>query len=244
MPKTKKAKKSSSLSSGNVITELNKHLSSGKSYREEATLARSAPTPAFSRRCLPVNETDNMEVEDPGVTSKGDRKTQGEAKVVTFSGTILDSSLGLDCFIDDEEDQVSSLPPSWFGPDLMPFFRYADVFADDMEIDSATADENFVPKWEIRNKDSVIDDLTARMFLFNVSTRSCLEQEDEKSALGSGDVVESGSIKCLCDRAISPVEAESVKEDSEKETIALKRNIHRTPDTEKKLAQLSQDLQA
>ncbi|KAJ0764556.1 hypothetical protein HanPI659440_Chr08g0293481 [Helianthus annuus] len=49
MPKLlKKAKKSSSHSSDNVITELDEHLSGGKSSREEAALARSAPTPAFS----------------------------------------------------------------------------------------------------------------------------------------------------------------------------------------------------
>ncbi|KAF5790626.1 hypothetical protein HanRHA438_Chr09g0397111 [Helianthus annuus] len=77
MPKTKKPKKSSSHSSGNVITELDEHLSGGKSSREEAALARSAPIPAFSGGYLPVNETENMEIEDPGVTSKGDGKTQG-----------------------------------------------------------------------------------------------------------------------------------------------------------------------
>ncbi|KAJ0680654.1 hypothetical protein HanPI659440_Chr16g0626641 [Helianthus annuus] len=170
MPKTKKPNRSSSHSSGNVITELDEHLSGGKLSREEAALARSAPTPTFSGGFLPVNEVENMEVEDPVITSKGGGKTQNEPKKVTFSGTILDSSLGPDCFIDDEEDQISSLSPSWFGPELMSFFRYEDVFADDMEIDPATADEKFVPDWEIRNKDSVMNDLIARMFLFNIST--------------------------------------------------------------------------
>ncbi|KAF5791941.1 hypothetical protein HanRHA438_Chr09g0412321 [Helianthus annuus] len=47
MPKVKKNKKGSSHSSGNVITELDEHLFGGKSSREEAALARSAPTPAF-----------------------------------------------------------------------------------------------------------------------------------------------------------------------------------------------------
>ncbi|MFS7914365.1 hypothetical protein Hanom_Chr02g00152511 [Helianthus anomalus] len=142
----KKTKKSSSHSSDNIITELDEHLSGGKSSREEATLARSAPTPAFSGGCLPVNETEK------------------------YGSTILDSSLGPDCFLDDEENQVSSLPPSWFRPELMSFFQYADVFPDDMEIDPATADDMFVPDWDIRNKDSVMNDLTARMFLFNIST--------------------------------------------------------------------------
>ncbi|KAJ0793016.1 hypothetical protein HanOQP8_Chr01g0024911 [Helianthus annuus] len=145
MPKMKKNKKGSSHSGGDVMIELDEHLSGGKSFREEAARARSAPTPTFSGGFLPVNEVESMEIENPETTSKGDGKTHGEPKVVTFSCMILDSSLGPDCFIDDEEDQVSSLPPSWFGPELMSFFRYADVFSDDMEIDPATADEKFVP---------------------------------------------------------------------------------------------------
>ncbi|MFS7911795.1 hypothetical protein Hanom_Chr02g00122291 [Helianthus anomalus] len=140
-----------------------------------------------------------MEVEDPVVTSKGDGKTQGDVKVVTFSGTILDSSLGPDCFLDDEEDRVSSFSPSWFGPKVMSFFRYAVVFSDDMEIDPTTADEKFVPDWDVRNQDSLYR---------------------------------------------RRVEAESVKEDLEKETIALKHKIQRTPVAERKLTQLSQDLHA
>ncbi|MFS7923475.1 hypothetical protein Hanom_Chr03g00261131 [Helianthus anomalus] len=120
MPKLKKTK-SSSHSSDNVITEIDEHLSGGKWSKEEAALARSAPTPAFSGGYLPVNEAENMEVKNPAILSKGDGEAQGGEKVVTFSGTILDSSLGPDCFIDDEEDQVSSLPPSWFGPG-MSFF--------------------------------------------------------------------------------------------------------------------------
>ncbi|KAJ0678084.1 hypothetical protein HanOQP8_Chr12g0443931 [Helianthus annuus] len=170
MPKLKKTK-SSSHSSDNVITELDEHLSGGKSSREEAALARSARTPAFSGGYLPENEAENMEVENPTISSKGDGEDLGGAKVVTFSGTILDSFLGPDCFIDDEEDQVSSLPPSWFGPELMSFFRYADVFADDMEIDPNTADDKFVLEWDIRNKDSVMKDLTARMFFLTSTLR-------------------------------------------------------------------------
>ncbi|MFS7970106.1 hypothetical protein Hanom_Chr09g00817081 [Helianthus anomalus] len=98
-------------------------------------MARSAPTPAFSGGYLPITESDNMEIEDQGVTSKGPEKTRSETNVVTFSGTILDSSLGPDSFMDDEGDQVNSLPPSWFRAKLMSFLRYADVFSDDMEID-------------------------------------------------------------------------------------------------------------
>ncbi|MFS7906344.1 hypothetical protein Hanom_Chr01g00058161 [Helianthus anomalus] len=155
-------------------------------------------------------------------------KGKGDASDVELKGLIY-SSVGPDCFIDDEKDQVSSLPPSWFGPELMSFFRYADVFVDDMEIDPATADEKFVSERDIQNKDSVMDDLIARTFLFNISTPL--------------DHARSTKIKNQ-DLGAAWVEAESVKEDLEKETIALKRKIHRTPDTEKKLAQLSQDLQA
>ncbi|KAF5774995.1 hypothetical protein HanRHA438_Chr13g0617361 [Helianthus annuus] len=152
MPKPKKNKKGSSHSGSDVMVELDEHLTGGKHSREEAALARSAPTPTFSGGFLPVNEVESMEVENPEAMDKGDGKTRGEPKVVTFSGTNLDSSLGLDHFIDDEEDQVTSLPSSWFGPGLMSFFRYADVFSDDMEIDPATTEEKFIPDWDIRNK--------------------------------------------------------------------------------------------
>ncbi|KAJ0818584.1 hypothetical protein HanPI659440_Chr00c01g0704161 [Helianthus annuus] len=122
MPKTKKNKKGSSHSGGDVMVELDEHLTGGKFSKEEAARARSAPTPTFSGGFLPVNEVESMEVENPETTSKGDEKTRGEPKVVTFSGTFLGSSLGPDCFNDDEEDQVSSLPPSWFRLELMSFF--------------------------------------------------------------------------------------------------------------------------
>ncbi|MFS7895899.1 hypothetical protein Hanom_Chr15g01404691 [Helianthus anomalus] len=187
-----------------------------------------------------------MEVEDPVVMSKSEGKTQGDAQVVTFSCTILDSSLGPDCFLDDEQDQVYSLHPSWFGPELMSFFRYADVFSDDMEIDLATAEEKFVPAWDIRNKDSVMDELTARMFLFNINTlldhsRSMrMKGQDLGAAMLLNQAQSNIYVTKLYRRW---VEAESVKEDLEKETISLKRKIQCTPDAEKKLAQLSQDLQ-
>ncbi|KAM0063742.1 hypothetical protein Hdeb2414_s0003g00094511 [Helianthus debilis subsp. tardiflorus] len=170
MPKPQKNKRGSSHSGSDVMVELDEHLTGGKFSREEAARARSAPTATFSGGFLPVTEMESMEMENPETTSKGDGKIHGEQKVVTFSGTTLDSSLGPDRFIDDEEDQVSSIPPSWFRPELMSFFRYADVFLDDMEIDLATAEEKFVPDWDIRNKDSVMDELVARTLLFNIST--------------------------------------------------------------------------
>ncbi|MFS7985261.1 hypothetical protein Hanom_Chr11g00996411 [Helianthus anomalus] len=153
MLKPKKNKRGSSYSGGDVMIELDEHLTGGKFSKEEAALARSVPTPAFPGGFLPVTEVENMEVENPDITS-----------------TVLGSSLGPDRFIDGEEDQVSCLPPSWFGPELMSFFRYADVFSDDMEIDPATAEEKFIPDWDIRNNDSVMDELVARTLLFNIST--------------------------------------------------------------------------
>ncbi|KAM0032597.1 hypothetical protein Hdeb2414_s0016g00476801 [Helianthus debilis subsp. tardiflorus] len=110
------------------------------------------PDPYFSGGFLPVNEVESMETENLETTSKEKGKTHREPKVVTFSGTTLYSSLGPDRFIDDEEDQVSSLPRSWFGPELMSFSRYADVFSNDMEIDPAIAEEKFIPDWDIRIK--------------------------------------------------------------------------------------------
>ncbi|KAM0070115.1 hypothetical protein Hdeb2414_s0001g00009541 [Helianthus debilis subsp. tardiflorus] len=189
-----------------------------------------------------------MEVEDPIVTSKGDGKThQGDAKVMTFLGTILDSSLGPDCFLDDGEDQVSSLPPSWYGPEVMSFFRYAAVFSDDMEIDPATAEVKFVPDWDVRNKDSVMDELTARMFLFNINTPldRARSRKMKSQDLGAAILLNQAQSNVYVNELYRRwVEAASVRGDLEKETIALKRKIQCTPDAEKKLAQLSQDLQA
>ncbi|KAM0003717.1 hypothetical protein Hdeb2414_s0272g00853341 [Helianthus debilis subsp. tardiflorus] len=164
MPRLKKGKQSSSHSGGDVMVELDEHLTGGKFSREEAALARSKPTPVFSGGFLPINEVEGMDVENPEMSSKGVGKTSGKHKVVTFSGTILGSSLGPDCFVGEEEDQLSSHPPTWFGPELMSFFPYADVFSDDMEIDPTTAEDKFVPDWDIRNKDSVMDELVARTF--------------------------------------------------------------------------------
>ncbi|KAJ0814733.1 hypothetical protein HanPSC8_Chr17g0789261 [Helianthus annuus] len=229
------------------MVDLDEHLTGGKSSREEAALARSAPTPAFSGGFLPVNEVESMEVENPEITSKGDGKTHGEQKVVTFSGTNLGSSLGPDRFIDGEEDQVSSLPPSWFGPELMSFFRYADVFSDDMEIDPATAEEKFVPDWDIRNKDSVMDELVARTLLFNISTphdnaRSRRMKNQDLGAMVLSNQAQSNIFVTGLYRRW--VEAESVRENLEKETLSLKRKIQKTPDAEKKIAQLTQDLRS
>ncbi|KAJ0576140.1 hypothetical protein HanOQP8_Chr05g0178781 [Helianthus annuus] len=168
-----------------------------------------------------------MGTEIPENASKEKEKTHDGPKAVTFSGTILDSSLGPDRFIDDEEDQVSSLPPSWFGPELMSFFRYADVFSDDMEIDPATAEE--------------------KTLLFNISTpldhaRSRRMKNQDLGATVLSDQAQSNIFVTELYRRW--IEAEPVRENLEKETRSLKHKIQRSPDAEKKIAQLTQDLHA
>ncbi|KAJ0510714.1 hypothetical protein HanOQP8_Chr11g0417291 [Helianthus annuus] len=230
LSRTKKVKKGSSHSGSDVMVELDEHLTGGKFSREEAALARSKPTPAFSGGFLPVNEVESMEIENPEVTSKGVGKAPGEHKVVTFSGTTLGSSLGPDCFIGEEEDQVSSLPPSWFGPELMSFFRYEDVFSDDMEIDPATAEEKFVPDWDIRNKDSVMDELVARTLLFNINTPIDHARSRKMKGQDLGATVltnQDQSNIFVTELYRRWVEAESARENLEKETRSLKRKIQR-----------------
>ncbi|KAM0070225.1 hypothetical protein Hdeb2414_s0001g00010801 [Helianthus debilis subsp. tardiflorus] len=191
MPKMKKNKKGSSHYSDNVIIELDEHLSGGKSSLEEAALAHSAPTPAFSGGYLPVNESEYMEIEDQGVRTV-----------------------------------------------LLMMRRIKYVFADDMEIDPATADDKFVPEWDIQNRDPVMDDLVARTFLFNISTpldhtqSRKMKNQDLGAAVLSNKAQSNIYVTKLYRRW---VEAESVKENLEKETLSLKRKIQRTP---------AQDLQA
>ncbi|MFS7978469.1 hypothetical protein Hanom_Chr10g00915841 [Helianthus anomalus] len=247
MPRLKKNKKGSSFSEGDVMDEFDEHLTGGKFSREEAALARNKPTPTFSGGFLPSNEVENTEAEIPEITSKEKEKAHSEPKMVTFSGTMLDSSLGPDRFIEDEEDQVSSLPSSWFGPELMSFFRYAYVFSDDMEIDPATAEDKFIPDWDIRNKDSVMDELVARTLLFNINTpldhakSRRMKNPDLGAAVLNNQAQSTIFVTELYRRW---VEAESVRENLEKETRFLKRKIERSPDAEKRITQLTQDLQA
>ncbi|KAM0045869.1 hypothetical protein Hdeb2414_s0009g00309051 [Helianthus debilis subsp. tardiflorus] len=239
MPRLKKGKQSSSHSGGDVMVELDEHLTGGKFSREEAALAHSKPTPVFSGGFLSVTEVEGMDVENPEVSSKGAGKTPGEHKEVTFSGTTLGSSLGPACFAGEEEDQVSSHPPFWFGPQLMSFFRYADVFSDDIEIDPTTAEDKFVPDWVIQNKDSVMDELVARTFLFNISTpvdharRRKMRSQDLGAAVLSNQAQSNVLVTELYRRW---VESESVRENLEKETWSLKRKILWTPEAKKKIA--------
>ncbi|KAF5769300.1 hypothetical protein HanXRQr2_Chr14g0646621 [Helianthus annuus] len=242
-PKLKKTKKGSH-SEGNVMEELDEHLTGGKFSREEAALARNKPTPAYSGGFVPDSKVESMEVGNLVDTDKG--KAHSEPKVVTFSGTRLGSSLGPDCFIDDEEDQVSSLPSSWFGPDLMSFFRYADLFSDDMEIDPAIAEEKFIPDWDTRNKDSVMDTLVARTMLFNINTPidHARSRKMKNPDLGAAVLTNQAQSNIFVTELYRRwVEAESVRENLEKEVRSLKRKAQRSPEMEKKITRLTQDLQ-
>ncbi|MFS7922322.1 hypothetical protein Hanom_Chr03g00247731 [Helianthus anomalus] len=233
MPRIKKMKKCSSYSGGDVMIELDEHLTGGKFSREEAALARSEPTPAFSGGFLLTSEMESVETEIPESVSKEKEKTHDGLTAVTFSGTILGSYLGPDCFLDDEEDQVSSLPPSWFGPELMSFF-------------SICRCDKFVPDWDIRNKDSVMDELVTRTLLFNISTlldhaRSRrMKNQDLSAPVLTNQAQSNVFVTELYQRW---VEAESVRENLEKGIRSLKRKVLKAPDTEKKIAQLTQDLQ-
>ncbi|KAJ0704296.1 hypothetical protein HanPI659440_Chr14g0561131 [Helianthus annuus] len=206
MPRLKKGKQSSYHSGGDVMVELDEHLTGGKFSREEAALAHSKPTPVFSGGFLPVNEVEGMDVENPEVSSKGAGKTSGEHKVVTFS----------------------------------------DVFSDDMEIDPTTAEDKFVPDWDIRNKDSVMDELVARTFLFNISTPVDHARSRKMKSQDLGVVVLSNQARSnvfVTELYRRWVESESVREDLEKEVRSLKRKVQKAPETEKKVAQLTTELQ-
>ncbi|MFS8033513.1 hypothetical protein Hanom_Chr17g01570451 [Helianthus anomalus] len=90
-----------------------------------------------------------MEVETVVTSSKEGKKT------VSFTGMELSSSLGPNCFLEGAGNQVSSICPSWF---------------DEMDVDPATAEEKFIPNWNVKNKDSVMDALTSKVFLFGINT--------------------------------------------------------------------------
>ncbi|MFS7985021.1 hypothetical protein Hanom_Chr11g00993441 [Helianthus anomalus] len=90
-----------------------------------------------------------------------------------------------------------------------------------------------------------MDDLISRTFLFNISTpldhaRSRkMKNQDLGATVLSNQAQYNVYVTELYRRW---VEAESVRENLEKETLSLKRKIQRTLDVEKKFAQLSQDL--
>ncbi|MFS7940768.1 hypothetical protein Hanom_Chr05g00468271 [Helianthus anomalus] len=116
-----------------------------------------------------------------------------------------------------------------------------------MEIDPATADEKFVPDWDIRNKDSVMDELVAKTFIFNISNPLDHARSRKMKNQDLGVMVLSNQAQSniyMTELYRKWVEAESVRENLEKETLFLKRKIQRTLDVEKRISQLSQDLSA
>ncbi|MFS7998794.1 putative transcription factor bZIP family [Helianthus anomalus] len=128
----------------------------------------------------------------------------------------------------------------------MSFFRYADVFSDDMENDPSTAEDKFVPDWDIRNKDSVMDELIARTFLFNIGTpidhaRSWKMKSQDLGATVLSNQAQSNIFVTELYRRW--VESESVREELKKEVRFLKRKVQKTPEAESKIAQLTTELQ-
>ncbi|MFS8031459.1 hypothetical protein Hanom_Chr17g01546171 [Helianthus anomalus] len=113
---TRKAKSTLSISSDQVLTNLSEHISNRKSSRDEAPKTMFGPTMLYIG-FVPDDDDNVMETGDTGVLSKGEKQS------VSFTGAVLGSSLGSDCFLGDKKDQVSSLPSSWFGPEVMTFFR-------------------------------------------------------------------------------------------------------------------------
>ncbi|KAJ0668679.1 hypothetical protein HanPI659440_Chr17g0692311 [Helianthus annuus] len=90
-------------------------------------------------------------------------------------------------------------------------------------------------------------ELTAKMFLFNINTQLDHSQSRRMKSQDLGAAVlanQAQSNVYVVELYRRWVEAESVKEDLEKEMNSLKRKMQRTPVAEKKLAQLSQDLAA
>ncbi|KAM0064666.1 hypothetical protein Hdeb2414_s0003g00105761 [Helianthus debilis subsp. tardiflorus] len=198
MPWLKKQKEAS-YSEGDVMIELDEHLTGGKFSREEAALSCTKPTPTFSGGFLPSNEMEGMEMEVPETTSKEKEKSRDDPKAVTF------------------------------------------------QIDPATVEDKFIPDWDIRNKDSVMDELVARNLLFNISTLLDHSRSRKRKSedLGAAVLTNQAQSNIFITEVYRRwVEAESVKENLEKEIRSLKRKAQRTPETEKKIARLTLDLQA
>ncbi|KAJ0787855.1 hypothetical protein HanPI659440_Chr05g0185031 [Helianthus annuus] len=115
-----------------------------------------------------------------------------------------------------------------------------------MEIDPATAEEKFIPDWDIRNKDSVMDTLIARTMLFNINTPidHARSRKMKNPDLGVAVLTNQAQSNIFVTKLYRRwVEAESVRENLEKETRSLKRKVSRSPDAEKKISQLTLDLQ-
>ncbi|KAM0038207.1 hypothetical protein Hdeb2414_s0013g00412151 [Helianthus debilis subsp. tardiflorus] len=116
-----------------------------------------------------------------------------------------------------------------------------------MEIDPATVEDKFVPDWDIRNKDSVMDELVARTLLFNINTSldHVKSRRMKNPDLGAAVLTNKAQSNIFVTELYRRwVEVESVRESLEKETRSLKRKIQRGLDAEKKVIQLNQELQS
>ncbi|KAJ0697213.1 hypothetical protein HanLR1_Chr10g0366481 [Helianthus annuus] len=120
-------------------------------------------------------------------------------------------------------------------------------FSDEIEVDPTIAEEKFSPDWDVKNKDSVMDALTAKMFIFGINTpidhsRSChMKSQDLRMVVLANQAQSNVYVTELYRRW---VEAESVRENLERELLSVKDKLQRTPDTEKRVAQLTRDLAA
>ncbi|KAJ0586851.1 hypothetical protein HanIR_Chr04g0156481 [Helianthus annuus] len=122
---------------------------------------------------------------------------------------------------------------------------FSDLFSEDMEIDPSIAEEKFIPDWDIRNKDTVLDVLTAKMMLFNINTPMdhVRSRKMKNPDLGAAVLTNQAQSNIFVTELYRRwVEAESVRENLEKEVRSLKPKILRSPEVEKKVAQLTQDL--
>ncbi|MFS7938926.1 hypothetical protein Hanom_Chr05g00445571 [Helianthus anomalus] len=110
----------------------------------------------------------------------------------------------------------------------MTFFRYADVFSDEMEVDPATTKEKFVPDWDIKNKVLVMDALAAKMFLFSINTQvdHSLSRRMKNRDLGMMVLAnQAQSNVYVVELYRKWVEVESVRENMEKEILSMNRKL-------------------
>ncbi|KAJ0808871.1 hypothetical protein HanPI659440_Chr01g0008211 [Helianthus annuus] len=80
------------------------------------------------------------------------------------------SSLGSTHVLKGGGGQISPTSPSWFESEAMSMFRFIDIFSDEMDVNHFGAKEKFIPDLDVRNKDSGMDILLAKLSLFNLNT--------------------------------------------------------------------------
>ncbi|KAJ0529625.1 hypothetical protein HanHA89_Chr10g0380031 [Helianthus annuus] len=161
----------------------------------------------------------------------------------TFSGGFLPSNE-----VENMETEVPKITSKEKekAHDEPKMVTFSDVFSDDMEIDPAMAEDKFIPEWDIRNKDSVMDELVARTLLFNINTPldHAKSRKMKNPDLGAAVLTNQAQSNIFVTELYRRwVEAESVRENLERETRSLKRKIQKSPDAEKRITQLTQDLQ-